>query len=139
MIDQPFYEEKFGHIIPGRSYSYAYDSDRWSFCSFISQGEEYNPGNDDCYYLPSAVSLNEQLTSPAEYLLYPNPASTYFPIGNNDDFKFEKIRIYDLSGNVVKVVKQLTDKILVSDLLAGMYIVETKVDEQLIYEKLLVE
>ena len=49
------------------------------------------------------------------------------------------IRIYDLSGNVVKVVKQLTDKILVSDLIAGMYIVEIKVDEQLIYEKLLVE
>ena len=130
---------KFGHIIPGRSYPCTYDTERWSFCSFTSQGEEYNPENEDCYYLPLPVSSSQQETVFSKLSLDPNPTSTYFSIRNSLNIQFDKINIYNLSGKIVKVINHVVDEIYIDDLIPGIYIVEMKMEEKFIYRKLLIE
>lgn len=134
----PVYELKFGHIIPGRSYPCSHDTERWNFCSFTSQGEIYNPGNEDCFFLPTPVSSSKQISVSSDISIYPNPTSTYFSIRTSKDLEFDRIVLYDINGNLVKLLNQSVDKIYTDDLVSGMYIVEMAMEGKLIYEKLII-
>jgi hypothetical protein len=137
--NEPAYDVNFGHIIPGRSYPCSYDTERWNFCSFTSQGEIYNTENEDCFFLPTPVSSSKQMSVSSDIYIYPNPTSTYFSIRTSEDLEFDRIVLYDINGNLVKLLNQSADKIYTDDLVSGMYIVEVLIDGKRVYEKLIID
>jgi len=138
IVNEDGYSEnpKFGNIIPGRSYPCYADATLWKFCSFTSNGETYNPGDDDCYELPQPVSTDETSTIPITYDLYPNPASTHFSVQNEFRLPIKNVTIFSAKGNIEKVIPQPTKEIDISDLAKGIYIVEVEIGDGLVYKKL---
>lgn len=68
-----------------------------------------------------------QVISPGmhEMVIFPNPASTHVTIDNGDN-NIDKIRIYNLSGQIVKTVNvsSTSVQINITDIQPGMYIVQ---------------
>ncbi|HUS86345.1 MAG TPA: C10 family peptidase [Bacteroidales bacterium] len=74
-------------------------------------------------------------------IIYPNPANDFVYISNYSSFEVRSIRIYSLSGKVVKQINLLpaNSAIPVSDLQKGLYILEAEYDDGFIIRKKLVK
>lgn len=127
--------ENFGHVI----FPFAYpcpDGENRTFCSFTSNGETYNPENQDCYALPVPVAVDNLSITPVTYDLYPNPANTHFSVQNLFKLPIKKVTIFNANGNVEKMISQPPKEIAISDLAKGIYIVEVAIGDGLVYKKL---
>lgn len=69
--------------------------------------------------------------------LYPNPATSFVNIKNNDGEKIESITIGDLTGKTVKYVDKSATKIDIQDLAKGVYLVKIKTDKGHKIEKII--
>ncbi len=78
----------------------------------------------------------------SNFLIYPNPASSYFQIElNNSNAKLKAIAIMDVVGKIIKKVDQPTSNqqtINVSELSKGIYFVKITLENNLIQTKKLV-
>ena len=74
-----------------------------------------------------------------EVILFPNPATHTFEIINNTKSVIDRIRIYNITGQVVLNKQFLTNILDVSYLQSGMYIVELVANEFVIRKKLIIE
>lgn len=86
--------------------------------------EGYNPVKDADdmdvnYEVPSVVPEIKTISSLSKLTVYPNPAADSFSFTVNGAAK--DVKIFDLSGRLVKAVAQPTDAVNVSDLAAGIY------------------
>lgn len=84
------------------------------------------------FTIPTAVS---NLFEKGEISLYPNPAHHYLTI--KSDLNIEYITIYNLTGSEVINANNTTDKIDVSQLPQGIYIVKLKTEKGYYQQKLL--
>lgn len=71
-------------------------------------------------------------------VFYPNPASDYIFINEEYAKVTFSIRIYNVSGQLIKTINANENKINISDLLSGVYFVEYNVGNQYYHQKLIV-
>lgn len=86
---------------------------------------EYNPtlGVND-------VALNKNTVK-----LYPNPASDRLFIKSTE--QIEKVSIYNMSGQLIKQYDVLNNRINVSELPVGLYMIKIKTDQSMIHKNLI--
>jgi len=69
-------------------------------------------------------------------LVYPNPVKSEFKL--NLDY-LDEVKIFDLNGLIIKDIKHNSDKINISDIPSGVYYLQVKQNNELIYTKLVKE
>lgn len=69
--------------------------------------------------------------------IYPNPVSGYLRVSS--ELEIEKLTIYDVSGKLLKEINQPNDKISVSDLPSGMFVISFYTNDGVISEKIIVQ
>ncbi len=106
---------------------------------FISLGLIYSNGSGSgspvkIHYQEATTGINQIKTNALPFI-YPNPANKYITI-NYDGFK--KINVVDLTGRIIKSVSTTDNKIPVSDINTGEYIINvySEEDKLLITDKL---
>jgi hypothetical protein len=99
----------------------------------------YKKGNEE-WGIPIPVSIENHQTNKYDLILYPNPAKSNVNILSTD-FEETYYEIYDISGNVVIKTNKIdgTKTIDISDLKKGLYIVVIKVNQKIVYRKLIKE
>jgi len=81
------------------------------------------------YYFIDDVSVeqsslqNSQTKLEREFLIFPNPTSTYFNIDHSSEFKIQDVQIYDLSGRRVLGFDSEHHQYDISNLNVGLYTV----------------
>lgn len=80
---------------------------------------------------------NKELTSPL-FDIYPNPASSFINFPNTENLKIEEFIIYNQLGDIVLYKNIIQDKIDISRLGQGMYIIEIITSESKIRRKLII-
>lgn len=100
--------------------------------------------NEELYYSKDnklwkyANNLNvEVIENKQSFKLYPNPTSDFIQINVGNDDKVESIRVFDLNGKVVINLSNYNDnKIDISKLSQGTYIMELKLNGVLVNKKI---
>jgi hypothetical protein len=91
---------------------------------------------DDFKVTATTLGVNENLN--ARFSMYPNPASTVISIANLDKLNVKSVSIADLNGRIMKTVAlegvDATD-INVSDLAAGVYLINIATEEGIATKK----
>lgn len=82
---------------------------------------------------PSIVGLNEIDNKDTYFILFPNPTSQQLSI--ETVLKLTEIKIIDLTGKLIKTIKQNTNTVNVADLTAGIYFIKLITDEMTITKK----
>ena len=86
--------------------------------------------------LPSYLNVDEFLTS--KFNVFPNPASDFVTITNNENIGVEEIEVYDINGKNIKsqnYSNQNEIQLNISDLAAGTYIFHIKTNQCIAVEK----
>lgn len=84
------------------------------------------------FSIPTAlVNLNDNL----EISVFPNPAQNYLTV--KTDLKIENIQLFNLTGNEVLKLNDISDKIDISKLPQGIYILRVKTEKGYYQQKLL--
>ena len=101
-------------------------------------------GSELWKYDKSSVSSIEDLTTSDKdvFRLFPNPTNGNFQINNlNDSFEHVELKIINLLGNCVYqyTLKDIDNKIDISFLPSGIYLVEIKSDSTFFYQRLTLE
>jgi len=73
------------------------------------------------------------------FLVYPNPTSNYFSISTNNNRDIDEIIVYNMLGKIVLYRKEIHDKINISPLNKGVYILELFIDKQRTQTKLIIK
>jgi hypothetical protein len=129
---------KYGYLRPEFAYQCIVDGQYWNFCSF-RQGEfTYNPGNEDCDFLPPPVSV-EEILSEDLIRAYPNPARDVLHLEWPADFTFRKINIYSSTGFHLKTLLSPQQEIPLSDLPKGMLVVMVEMEEGIVAKRIVKE
>jgi hypothetical protein len=84
------------------------------------------------------VSVNE-ISLTDEFLIYPNPASNELFIESKNETMIEEINIYNAVGQIVLNEKQLSNRIDVSALGQGIFIIELTSDKLSMRQKLVIK
>ena len=71
------------------------------------------------------------------FSVFPNPASSYLNISLTNPFGVNGLRIYDTFGKLVRSFNKPGDKINISDLEDGLYIIELQLSGKVVREKFL--
>lgn len=96
--------------------------------------------NDKDEILDSCATVGiAKLINDSKYMVYPNPASSYFSISTINGEIINEIIIYDLLGKKVLHKKEITEKIDISNLEKGIYILELFADKLEIRKKLIIK
>jgi hypothetical protein len=74
--------------------------------------------------------------SPEGISMYPNPATDYFFIGTEKGMIINRVSIFDISGSLVKAENGCREKINVSELPKGIYMLKIELDNRVIVKKL---
>jgi hypothetical protein len=89
-----------------------------------------------------AVSAQEDPKSPdraeARFSLHPNPVKDGFVYVQSDSQGPKDIRIYDLFGKVVLEQRLVSQKLFVSALVPGVYMVQVRQEERIGTKKLVI-
>jgi hypothetical protein len=79
--------------------------------------------NNNPYYFSETCTLSTDRFSRAEVIIYHDPASELLYIESNN-FQFNKLQIYNLQGQIIKVVNAAnSESINISELAQGTYII----------------
>lgn len=99
----------------------------------------YNQGQIESNYLQTVHSYGAALTATNFFqekaILFPNPTSGALTIGN---LNIEKIMLYDISGNEIKVFAPTT-QVDLSDLSKGLYIIKLFSEGNIIMDKIVIK
>lgn len=69
----------------------------------------------------STASLNENVLS-FKPTVYPNPANNFINISTNEKFELSQVHLMDMNGKIVRTINNQFNKVDVSDLESGIYI-----------------
>ncbi|WP_346984107.1 T9SS type A sorting domain-containing protein [Chryseobacterium sp. POE27] len=69
--------------------------------------------------------------------LYPNPVIDEFSLKIQNDYKIESLKIFDTSGKLVKNIPNLTGRVNISELSAGIYFLKIKTNKGEFLSKIL--
>jgi len=99
----------------------------------------YKKGNEE-WGTPMLVSIYDNESNNPDLIVYPNPAKSTINIMTNDVETIE-LKIIALSGELVKTLKLSAESktIDISQLSIGIYILEIKKNDRIIYKKLIKE
>lgn len=78
------------------------------------------------------LAVDDTQNKAKDYVVYPNPASDFVSFNNAE--KIQKVEVYDMSGKLV-IVSDKADKIAISKLEKGTYIVKLKTNNETINSK----
>lgn len=92
-------------------------------------------GRAQIFDYTAALSTNDFTLNNA-FKMYPNPANFYFQLSG--EFAIEKVEIYSLQGQLVKIFKN-ENQYSISDLAKGIYMVKIEAREGLASKTLIVE
>lgn len=84
-------------------------------------------GTTNLFYIKTAYALPLGIKENAvnsKLLLYPNPANSELNVNFSDSRTIEKISIYNFTGQLVKIFNGNNEKINISDLSSGIYMVK---------------
>ena len=116
----------------------------WSNC-FIGFYDIILSGGSDNNYDFSLVNGRLEVTGASginnienkKISIYPNPANQYLYI--NSESLIKKIELYDLSSNLILLETNTMDRIDVSALNAGLYILHVYTENKVIRQKVIVK
>ena len=94
------------------------------------------------YVVPQSTAIGEKLDEVQAFEMFPNPAVSHISIHFKQPSNTNAlVRIYDVSGRkcLENTCRQAENKLDISNLSAGTYIVEVLVNEQVVQQKLLVQ
>lgn len=134
------YNENSWDVLAETKLEYTYDNSNRlieSIAKVFDGKKWYNLSKETIVYHTGATGIN---TNKHSLKLYPNPSVDYFMVQTAKTSAAE-INIYNLSGQLVENIKSSdlsTEKINVSNLQKGMYIVEVKQGSELYSSKLLI-
>ena len=77
--------------------------------------------------MPTFTTSTSNISNDQHFQVYPNPSNGVFNI-KSTHFKINSIRVFSATGRVVEVVDKTTDKIDLSHLFSGIYIIEIHYD-----------
>ena len=99
----------------------------------------YKKGNEE-WGTPLFVSIYDTESNDPDFIVYPNPAKSTINILTNDIETID-LKIIAMSGELVKAIKLSTElkTIDISQLSKGIYILEIKKNDRIIYKKLIKE
>lgn len=92
------------------------------FFNFGSEGTDKVYYFDDVKMYSEATGLYE--LNKADFEVYPNPASDYLFVSNSSDLK--RVDIYTVTGQKVKTVQAFGDKIEITELPQGVYVLSAE-------------
>ncbi|MCB0762628.1 MAG: T9SS type A sorting domain-containing protein, partial [Flavobacteriales bacterium] len=70
--------------------------------------------------------------------LFPNPATDFVQISNTNDETVQLVVFYDSQGRICKQTHPLEQIVVTSDLLPGVYTVETRLTSRSIFQSLVI-
>lgn len=76
-------------------------------------------------------------TSPATAMVYPNPATNFIMLNTSNNEKIESVAIYDMSGRLITQLPIYNDKIDITRLQKGSYVLRYKVNEKIVSTRFL--
>jgi hypothetical protein len=77
------------------------------------------------------MSLEDNIV---DFNIYPNPSSDFIKFSSSEKI-YSEIYIYDLLGNTLKVLNNSDNRIDVSDLKSGIYILSTNTENNSIFKR----
>lgn len=90
---------------------------------FNGEVKSYPPVSIECGYDELTISI------------YPNPASDFLSLQSNG--KIERVEIFDMKGQLVKLIAGNMYHITIADLVPGVYLLNTYVNEQVFRTKII--
>jgi hypothetical protein len=118
-----------------------------SFCDYLGLPDSYA----EAFYNGIGCSSNEEVESACEavfseikdisgeIVLIPNPASEFIYFENISERNLKSIAIYNLSGEKVLEVCQFTNRIDISSINSGLYVVELYFGDYSVRQKLIIQ
>ncbi len=85
------------------------------------------------------AALSNTTFAAQEFTLYPNPAQKNLQINSNSDSPIDQITITDLTGKVILIQTQNTNKINIESLSKGMYFLEILSGNKMVTKKFIKE
>lgn len=77
----------------------------------------------------------EDITTTADFIIYPNPATNYLTIKSNNDHEIERVVVLDINGNLIFEQKELL--INVQKLAIGLYLIKVVYENKIEVNKFL--
>jgi len=82
------------------------------------------------------LGINEVIASKDSFKVFPNPTEGIVNISTSDNIKINSVSITDMKGRVVKEFSNINDQINISDLSAGMYMMNISSDQGSVTKKI---
>ncbi len=117
-----------------------------SICNYLSNPTgtiEISNNTDGCDSMEEvleacSIGVDEYLKSIEDIFIFPNPASNVISLSDINHSLVKNVKIYDLMGNNVVFVNQLTNSLDISMFPQGIYIVEIEGEEDMKMKKLII-
>ncbi len=107
----------------------------------ITATDNYNESVSDSFKLfikPDLTGIREQ-SNMDDLIIFPNPATNYVLVqAKNESCKLETYQIIALNGKVIKEGKLDSERINISDLNKGTYLLTIKTDKRIIINKFII-
>ena len=85
----------------------------------------------------SVVLRLDDFSIETEIIIYPNPTKTYFEIQKPEHLEIKSLKIFDLSGRQLSVLKIENNNVNIESLSQGIYVIEFRTNQGAFYKKLL--
>lgn len=125
--DKLYLGDAIDYVSDGKVFVYGEDG------NFLS---EYTVGALPSQFYTTRLLLNTAGFTAASIAVYPNPASEYFRLNTSENVL---VRMFDISGRIVKQGNYTNEAISVAGLKTGVYIVHLEIEGNITTQKLLVE
>jgi hypothetical protein len=125
-----------GNIIPGATNDFLVVTNDGNYTVEIINGI-CTQISSPFFFAPSSISNIEKENAK----IYPNPALDQFYIELNDISKLKSISIYDISGNLMKIINEKSQKTTINttEFASGIYFIECEYESIQYYYKLVIE
>ena len=97
-------------------------------------------GTTNLFYIKTVFALPlgiKENTTKSKLQLYPNPANGELNVNFTNSRVIEKISIYNFTGQLVKTFNEYSEKLNISDLSSGIYIVKIQTDTEIFDRKII--
>ncbi len=99
----------------------------YNVCLTVANNGGCNDSYCDSVYYNSTVGIAEQNST--ALLIYPNPVNDFMMIENGNT-PIDEVTIYDITSKTIKTITPTTNKLNVSELSRGVYLISVRTNEQ---------
>ena len=108
----------------------------------IKATDNYDASVSDTFKLvvKSLQTGIDQYTNTEDLLIFPNPAKNYIQVyaARDDHYKFKNFQILTIDGKIIKEGRLESERIDISDLNKGLFLLSIKTDERIFTKKIVV-